>query len=67
MRDHSTVGKKHVLVIGVFIGAAIFAFMMSVIPHSIVNEAHKKKAECEKSLPRDQYCVMQYVKRPTDD
>jgi hypothetical protein len=43
---------------GVFTGITLIASLQSCVPDSSVNVTHKAIADCEKSLPRDQKCVI---------
>ena len=47
------------IVVGVIAG---FIFGMSLIEFGPLGEWKKLKAECETTIPRDQYCIIQAVK-----
>ena len=44
--------------LGILFGVALAGLIQSVNPSASVNIVSKAMAECEKSLPRDQKCVI---------
>jgi hypothetical protein len=44
--------------LGILFGVALVGLIQSVNPSASVNIVSKALAECEKSLPRDQKCVI---------
>ena len=45
-------------VLGLFSGLILSIGIASVNPYSSMNKIDRAISECEKSLPRDQHCVM---------
>jgi hypothetical protein len=44
--------------IGAFVSALLILAIMNLVPSSDANILRNAKSECEKSLPRDQECVI---------
>lgn len=58
MRDESPWGAFWT---GVGLAALVLGLLVKHVPGSTVREATEKRQACERSLPRDQACVMVYV------
>jgi len=43
---------------GCVVGVVVFMVLLATLPGSIVKQANEALHECEKSLPRDQHCVV---------
>ena len=43
---------------GSAVGIIVFMVLLATLPGSIVRQANEALKECEKSLPRDQNCVV---------
>lgn len=48
-------------IIGILVGVSILAFTVDLIPYTDNYNVRVLTKECEKSLPRDQHCVIKAV------
>ena len=46
---------------GIFAGIFLFIALLHTLPGSITKRANELIEECERSLPRDQHCVIMAV------
>lgn len=53
------------LVIGLLAGSGIALLVGNPSQRHIADQARAKKLVCEQALPRNQYCVMAYVPKPS--
>ena len=44
------------VLLGSIVGAVLFAILIDFTPVTLHSKARDAKIECERSLPRDQYC-----------
>ncbi len=44
--------------LGAFIGAVVLAACITIMPTSLIRQAHKVINECEAELPHNQQCVL---------
>lgn len=52
------------LAIAMIVGFSVASLTELLLPGSNFNSIYKAKADCEKSLPRDQHCVIIAIPEP---
>ena len=53
--------------ISITCGVFIVLFVVNFLPGSLFNSAKKAMNECEKTLPRNQHCIITAIPAPQND